>query len=314
MSAVSRHPAMQNVISRKALLDRDPAAMERGLGEALPENAPGRRTRELAARDLAVVILCGGFGTRLREETEFKPKPMVEIGNRPILWHIMKTYRHFGCRDFVLCLGYRGDVIRDYFLNYHRRNSDFTVDMASGGVTTLSNGTAEDWNVTLVETGADAMTGLRIKRALKYVRGDTFFATYGDGVADVDMAGLLAHHSRMGRLATVTAVHPSSRFGELAVEGDCVKSFREKPQVTEGWINGGFFVFEREAFAGMTENENITLELGVLETLAGRENLGVYRHPGFWQCMDTYREMQLLNEMWASGRAPWGVWQCSPAA
>ena len=267
-----------------------------------------------AVKDMSVVILCGGLGTRLREETEFKPKPMVEIGHRPILWHIMKAYRHFGCRDFVLCLGYRGDVIRDYFLNYRRRNSDFTVDMSSGSVTTLSNGTDEDWRVTLVETGDDALTGLRIKRALKYVNGDSFFATYGDGVADVDIAALLAHHRSLNRLATVTAVRPSSRFGELGIDGDCVRSFREKPQVTEGWINGGFFVFEREAFAGMTDADNITLEQGVLEELAGRNHLAVYRHAGFWQCMDTYREMQLLNEMWASGRAPWGVWQCDPAA
>jgi glucose-1-phosphate cytidylyltransferase len=277
------------------------------------ERGPASATGEAAS--LSVVILCGGFGTRLREETEFKPKPMVEIGNRPILWHIMKTYRHFGCRDFVLCLGYRGDVIRDYFLNYHRRNSDFAVDMETGAVTTLSNGTCEDWRVTLVETGADALTGLRIKRALKYVSGETFFATYGDGVADVDIAALLAHHRRAGRLATVTAVHPSSRFGELSVEGDCVQSFREKPQVAEGWINGGFFVFEREVFDRIPESDNVTLEQGVLEALARESRLGVYRHGGFWQCMDTYREMQLLNEMWASGRAPWQVWQaCPPAA
>jgi glucose-1-phosphate cytidylyltransferase len=261
------------------------------------------------------VILCGGLGTRLREETEFKPKPMVEVGGKPILWHIMKTYRHFGCRDFVLCLGYRGDVIRDYFLNYRRRNSDFTVDMSSGDVATLSNGTDEDWRVSLVETGAETLTGLRIRRALKYINGNTFFATYGDGVADVDVEGLFSHHRKTGRLATVTAVHPSSRFGELAVEGDCVKSFREKPQVTDGWINGGYFVFDRDAFAGTSETDNIPLETGLLETLAHNDNLSVYRHPGFWQCMDTFREMQLLNEMWASGKAPWQVWRsCDPAA
>ncbi len=280
-----------------------------GRSAAAGEADSGGQSRPADPADLPVVILCGGFGTRLREETEFKPKPMVEIGGKPILWHIMKTYRHYGCREFVLCLGYRGDAIRDYFLNYHRRNSDFTVDMASGDVTTLSNGNAEDWRVSLVETGADALTGLRIRRALKYINGGSFFATYGDGVADVDIAGLLAHHRRSQRLATVTAVHPSSRFGELAVEGDCVKTFREKPQVTDGWINGGFFVFEREAFAGSGETENVALETGVLEALAHTDNLGVFRHPGFWQCMDTYREMQLLNEMWASGRAPWRVWQ-----
>jgi glucose-1-phosphate cytidylyltransferase len=301
----------------EALLRRSPAGPipARGLGAATASEGAGGHGHGVSPKDLSVVILCGGLGTRLREETEFKPKPMVEIGGKPILWHIMKTYRHFGCRNFVLCLGYRGDVIRDYFLNYHRRNSDFTVDMASGGVTTLSNGVAEDWSVSLVETGAETLTGLRIRRALKYVKGDTFFATYGDGVADVDVEGLLGHHRKSGRLATVTAVHPSSRFGELAVEGDCVKSFREKPQVTDGWINGGYLVFERDAFSGTNEVDNITLEQGVLEALAHRGELGVYRHPGFWQCMDTYREMQLLNEMWASGRAPWQVWRsCDPAA
>jgi len=310
---------MRSATPRKAeaLLRRvqtRPATL-RGDSAAAGDVDSSGRSRSAKAADLSVVILCGGFGTRLREETEFKPKPMVEIGGKPILWHIMKTYRHYGCRDFVLCLGYRGDAIRDYFLNYHRRNSDFTVDMASGDVTTLSNGNAEDWRVSLVETGADALTGLRIRRALKYIKGDSFFATYGDGVADVDIATLLQHHRRSERLATVTAVHPSSRFGELAVEGDCVKTFREKPQVTDGWINGGFFVFEREAFAGTSDKDNVALETGVLEALAHTDNLGVYRHPGFWQCMDTYREMQLLNDMWASGRAPWQVWHpCAPQA
>lgn len=264
--------------------------------------------------DMAAVILCGGLGTRLREETEFKPKPMVEIGTRPILWHIMKSYRHYGCRDFILCLGYRGDVIRDYFVNYHRRNSDFAVSLGCGSVRTLSEDLGEDWNVTLAETGTKTLTGLRIKRALKYVPGETFFATYGDGIANVDLTKLLAHHRKTGRLATVTAVHPSSRFGELACEGDMVQSFREKPQVTEGWINGGFFVFERTAFDHLNGDDDMSLEQGVLESLANRDELAVYRHPGFWQCMDTAREMQLLNEMWASGQAPWQEWQpCRPS-
>jgi len=263
---------------------------------------------------MEAMILCGGMGTRLREETEFKPKPMVEIGTRPILWHIMKLYRHYGCRNFVLCLGYRGDVIRDYFLHYHRRNSDLTVDLSDGSVRTLSNGLCEDWSVTLAETGTHALTGLRVKRALKYVKGDTFFATYGDGVANIDLEALLDHHRKAGRLATVTAVHPSSRFGELGVEGDVVKTFREKPQVTKGWINGGFFVFERAAFDHLNGDDDLSLEEGVLESLADQNQLAVYRHPEFWQCMDTYREMQLLNQMWASGRAPWQVWQpCRPS-
>jgi len=262
--------------------------------------------------DMTAVILCGGQGTRLREETEFKPKPMVEIGGRPILWHIMKLYRHFGVRNFVLCLGYRGDMIRDYFLNYRLRNSDFAVDLGSGALETLTAGETEDWRVVLAETGAETQTAQRLKRALKFVRSNSFFATYGDGLADVDLNALLAHHRRQRRAASVTAVHPSSRFGELAIGGGLVKSFQEKPQVTEGWINGGFMVFEKRAFDGIGPEDNLPLEAGVLEMLAQRQELAVYQHGGFWQCMDTYREMCLLNEMWAKGNAPWQVWQgCS---
>ena len=258
---------------------------------------------------LATVILCGGLGTRLREETEFKPKPMVEIGNRPILWHIMKHYRHFKVRSFVLALGYKGDVIRDFFLNYPIYNSDFAIDFASGDVRTLAAGCEEDWRVVLAETGRDAQTGTRIKRALRYIEGDTFLATYGDGVSNVDLDRLYAHHRAQGRLATVTAVRPSSRFGELAIENNLVTSFREKPQVAEGWINGGFFVFEKRAFDLIRPNEDVLLETAVLETLAAEGQLAVYKHQGFWQSMDTYREMTLLNDMWAAGRPPWTVWE-----
>jgi glucose-1-phosphate cytidylyltransferase len=258
-------------------------------------------------------MLCGGLGTRLREETEFKPKPMVEIGNKPILWHIMKHYQSFGARSFVLCLGYKGDVIRDYFLNYRSHNSDFAVDIGTGSVETLSNGFDEDWRVVLAETGRDTLTGSRIRRALRYVRGSTFFATYGDGVADVDLDALLAHHRRSGRLATVTAVHPSSRYGELGIERGMVKTFHEKPQVTQGWINGGFLVFEKAAFDRVPAAlDDVSLEQGVLESLAADGQLAVYQHPGFWQCMDTYREMQLLNELWSSGSAPWKTWRDLP--
>ncbi|MDX1486365.1 MAG: glucose-1-phosphate cytidylyltransferase [Alphaproteobacteria bacterium] len=260
------------------------------------------------ASDLDVMILCGGLGTRLREETEFKPKPMVEIGGRPILWHIMKHYHGFGVRNFILCLGYKGDVIRDYFLNYRRRNSDFAVDFSDGTIEELSNGFDEDWRVVLAETGTDSLTGTRIRKALKYVRGNRFLATYGDGVCDVDINALIHHHESKGRAATVTAVHPSSRYGELAISNGAVKTFREKPQVTDGWINGGFFVFERHAFDRLAEDENAGLEQGVLEYLAEDEQLAVYQHPGFWQCMDTYREMQLLNEIWQKGTAPWKTW------
>ena len=263
----------------------------------------------MRVRDLSVVILCGGLGTRLREETEFKPKPMVTIGGRPILWHIMKHYRHFDARNFVLCLGYRGDVIRDFFLNYPIYNTDFAVDLATGNVETLSNGCQEDWRVVLADTGEETLTGGRIRRALKYIQGDTFLATYGDGVSDIDIDRLLAHHRASGRLATVTAVRPSSRFGELSINGDVVTNFREKPQVDDGWINGGFFVFDKRAFERIGINESVSLEEGVLETLAQEGQLGVYQHAGFWQSMDTFREMQLLNEMWDVDNAPWHLWK-----
>lgn len=260
------------------------------------------------ASGLDVMILCGGLGTRLREETEFKPKPMVEVGGRPILWHIMKHYHSYGVRNFILCLGYKGDAIRDYFINYRRRNSDFAVDFARGSIEELSNGFDEDWRVVLAETGDDALTGTRIRRALKYVRGDRFMATYGDGVCDVNVTQLVNHHQEQNRLATVTAVHPSSRYGEMAIDNGMVRTFVEKPQTTDGWINGGFFVFEKSAFDSVNEAENPSLEQGVLEHLACDNQLAVYQHPGFWQCMDTYREMQLLNEMWEKGRAPWKSW------
>ena len=260
-------------------------------------------------KDLDVVILCGGMGTRLREETQFRPKPMVEIGGRPILWHIMKLYHHYGVRNFILCLGYQGDAIREYFLNYRRYNSDLAVDLRTNSIETLSNGYDEDWRVVLVETGQETLTGSRVKRALKYVRGDRFLATYGDGVANVDLDQLYAHHLGSGKLATVTAVHPSSRYGELAIENGAVTSFREKPQVDDGWINGGFFVFEKSAFERVRGDENVTLEDAVLESLAQERALAVHSHRGFWQCMDTHREMVLLNELWDSGRAPWQVWR-----
>jgi len=262
-----------------------------------------------ALPDFSSIILCGGLGTRLREETEFKPKPMVAIGGRPILWHIMKHYRHYGVRNFVLCLGYKGDAIRDYFLNYPRYNSDFAVNLATGDVDTLASGADEDWRVVLAETGEHSLTGTRIRRALRYSTANTFLATYGDGVSDIDLDRLLAHHRRAGKLATVTAVRPSSRFGELSIEAGLVRKFREKPQVTEGWINGGFFVFEKQAFDRVRPNADLALEDGVLESLANEGELAVYQHHGFWQSMDTYREMQLLNELWKSGRAPWNVWQ-----
>ncbi|QJR12683.1 Glucose-1-phosphate cytidylyltransferase [Usitatibacter rugosus] len=254
---------------------------------------------------MEAVILCGGQGTRLREETEFKPKPMVEIGGKPILWHILRRYHRFGVRRFVLCLGYKGEVIRDYFLNYRVRQSDVTVNLRSHAITVHDAAAEEDWEIVLTDTGDDTMTGGRIKRALKHVQGSRFFATYGDGVADIDIAALLASHEKGGRLATVTAVHPSSRYGEIDVAHGAVKTFSEKPQVNDGWINGGFFVFDKKAFDGVSDDPGLVLETDVLPPLAARGQLSAFQHGGFWQCMDTYREMLALNQIWARGNAPW---------
>ena len=256
---------------------------------------------------MKVVILAGGLGTRLREETEYRPKPMVQIGGRPILWHIMKIYSHYGYTDFVLCLGYKGEVIRDYFLNYETRNRDLTVTLGSGKLEIHGNHSEDGWRVTLADTGDKTMTGGRIKRIQKYIGGKTFLATYGDGVADIDIESLAAFHRRQGRLATVTAVRPSSRYGELAIEESRVTLFREKPQVAEGWINGGFLVLEPEVF-DLIEGDGDTLETGLLARLVERQQLAVYQHEGFWQCMDTYREMQQLDDMWTRDKAPWRVW------
>ena len=256
---------------------------------------------------MEALILCGGQGTRLREETEFKPKPMVEIGRKPILWHIMRTYAHFGVKRFVLCLGYKGDVIRDYFLHFGLRNSQFEVDLSDNSVEVLDTERGEDWKIALIETGPDTMTGGRLKMAAKYAKNDVFFATYGDGVADVDIATLYAHHKEKGCKATLTTVHPSSRYGEIMEADGIVTSFREKPQTEGGWINGGYFVFDRTVFDEAPSDPDLILEDGVLPKLAERGDLAVYHHGGFWQCMDTYREAMMLNAMWDSGEAPWKV-------
>jgi glucose-1-phosphate cytidylyltransferase len=256
---------------------------------------------------MKVVILAGGLGTRIREETEYRPKPMVEIGGRPILWHIMKTYATFGLTDFIICLGYKGDVIRDFFLNYEIRNRDFAVTLGSQKIEVHGSHREEGWRVTLAETGATTMTGGRVKRVAQYLAGETFMLTYGDGVADVDIRGLLEFHRSSRKLATVTAVRPSSRYGELAIADGLVKMFREKPQVHEGWINGGFFVME-PAVLELIGGDKEPLESGLLERLVEQKELAVYQHRGFWQCMDTHREMELLNEIWRAGKAPWKVW------
>lgn len=258
---------------------------------------------------MKVVILCGGQGTRLREETEYRPKPLVDIGGRPILWHIMKMYAAHGLKDFILCLGYRGSMIKEYFLNYEAMNNDFTICLGRQNHLDYHGAHQEqDFHVTLAETGLETMTGGRVKRAERYVDADTFMVTYGDGVADLDIAALLRFHQAHGRLATVTTVRPISRFGILDVgEAGEVVNFAEKPQL-DGWASAGFFVFNRGIFDYLTGDDCI-LEREPLEQLARDKQLMAYRHDGFFYAMDTYREYKHLNELWTSGHAPWKVWE-----
>lgn len=258
--------------------------------------------------NIPVVILAGGLGTRLREETEYRPKPMVKIGNQPILWHIMKIYAQAGFKDFIVCLGYKGESIRQYFYDYTVYTGDVQIDLGQKTQIHVGN-TFEhvDWRVLLADTGRDTMTGGRIRRVRDYIKTDRFMVTYGDGVADVDVKALVAAHHNSGALATLTGVRPTSRFGELKIENDRVVRFHEKEFLEEVWINGGFFVFEKKIFEYLDADSTI-LEQEPLRRLAGEKNLGVYRHPGFWQCMDTYREFEMLNKMWDDGRAPWKVW------
>jgi glucose-1-phosphate cytidylyltransferase len=254
-----------------------------------------------------VVLLCGGQGTRMREETEFRPKPMVEVGGRPLLWHIMKTFGQAGLRDFVLCLGYRGQMIKQYFLDYQLHSSDVTFDLAGGGVE-YGPRSAEDWRVTCADTGEQSMTGARVKRVEPYLDdAELVLVTYGDGVADLDVAELIAFHRSHGRLATVTGVHAPARFGQLAGDGIWVRQFAEKPLET-GWINGGFFVFEREVLELLSPDPACVLEHEPLEWLASHGQLAVYRHEGYWQCADTLRDVELLRRLWDSGQAPWRTW------
>ena len=255
-----------------------------------------------------VILLCGGAGTRLREETEYKPKPMVTIGDKPILWHIMKIYSSFGFNDFILCLGFKGDVVRNYFLDYDLLNADITIQLGTKDITSHATFHDEhDWRITLAETGLNTMTGGRVKRIEKYVDGDTFMLTYGDGVADINIQDLLRFHHEKGRIATVTGVHPGARFGELSLAGDLAAAFREKPQIRDGWINGGFFVFNCKVFDYLG-GDDCVLEQEPLERLAADGELAVYRHDGYWQCMDTVRDMEQLNAEWARGDPSWARW------
>ncbi|MDA1095658.1 MAG: glucose-1-phosphate cytidylyltransferase [Chloroflexi bacterium] len=255
---------------------------------------------------MKVIILCGGRGTRLSEETQIKPKPMVEIGGRPILWHIMKIYERHGLNDFMLALGYKGELIKDYFLHYHARQSDLSVHLKSGTVD-YTNPTAEDWHVTLVDTGAATQTGGRLRRLKPLLQSTgTFMMTYGDGVSDVNLTALREFHRSHGRLATVTAVRPQARFGDLHIENNRVSKFEEKPQTGEGWINGGFFVFEPAALDFITSDATL-LEKEPLTQLAQRGELMAYQHTGYWQSMDTLRDKQALDELLASGKVPWNA-------
>jgi glucose-1-phosphate cytidylyltransferase len=257
---------------------------------------------------MKVVILCGGLGTRLREETEYRPKPMVPIGNRPILWHIMKLYAHHGHKEFILCLGYKGEVIKEYFRNYQWNTSDVTLRLGrSPKITYLSQHDEEDWTVTLLETGQETQTGGRLQRALAHVDTETFLFTYGDGLCNSNIAEAIEFHRRHGALATVTAVKPSGRFGELALDGQTITAFREKPEQESAYVSGGFFVLNK-AIGRYLTGDGCVLERGPMEQLAREGQLKAFCHPGFWQCMDTLREQELLNRMWSAGQAPWKVW------
>lgn len=258
------------------------------------------------------VILAGGRGTRLQEETAARPKPMVEIGGRPILWHIMKHFSHHGLREFCIALGYLGDHVKDYFLNCFNLSGNMTVDF-SRHLVERNEHDWENWVVHLIETGAETLTGGRIKRLEKWLRAETFMVTYGDGVTDVDLQALLRFHRRHGRLATVTAVRPPARFGGLILDGDQVAAFAEKPMASEGWINGGFLVFEPGVFQYLT-NDECSLEGDVLEQLARDQQLCAFRHDGFWQCMDTLREKNYLESLWRQGAAPWNTWDTPASA
>ena len=258
---------------------------------------------------MKVVILAGGFGTRISEESHLKPKPMIEIGERPILWHIMKIYSHFGFNDFIICLGYKGYTIKEYFAHYFLHEADVTFDFCDGNQQVVHCNHAEPWRVTLANTGLQTMTGGRVKRIRQYVGDEPFMLTYGDGVSNVDIRSLAAFHQAHGKLATLTSVQPSGRFGALELNGqNGVTGFQEKPQGDGGWINGGFFVLQPEVF-DLIEGDSTIFERSPMETLAKKNELVAYKHTGFWQPMDTMRDKEQLETLWQTNKAPWKVWE-----
>lgn len=260
---------------------------------------------------MKVVILAGGFGTRLSELTDLRPKPMVEVGGYPLLWHIIKYYRHHGFREFIVACGYKAEVIKRYFIDYHLLTRDLTVDVASGAVR-VHEQDVDDWTVHVIDTGLATNTGGRLRRLRRWIGDERFMLTYGDGFSDVDLGALLRFHTAQGVTATVTAVRPPARFGGLVFDGDLVSQFTEKPQIGEGWINGGFMVFEPQAFEYLHSDDD-SLEISALEPLSGDGQLAAYRHEGFWQCLDTLRDLRLVERLWQDGRAPWALWERRPS-
>ena len=260
---------------------------------------------------MKVVILAGGLGTRISEESHLKPKPMITIGEQPILWHIMKYYAEFGFEDFIICCGYKGHCIKEYFADYYLYRSDVTFDFSDDNRMTVHNNVAEPWRVTLVDTGLNTQTGGRVKRVQKYIGDEPFMLTYGDGVSNVDLNALLAQHRQSGKIVTLTGIQPGGRFGvlDLDASGTNVLGFREKAKEDGGWINGGFMVMEPEVFDYLQTDQRCVLERAPMQQLAADGKLGIYRHEGFWQCMDTQRDRSRLESMWASGNAPWQIWK-----
>jgi len=256
---------------------------------------------------MKVAILAGGLGTRLSEETTVNPKPMVEVGGKPILWHIMKIYAAYGYKEFVIALGYKGELIKDYFINYHYRARNITVKLSSGDVTTL-DGESEDWIVHLLDTGPDTETGGRVKRVAKFIGNEPFMLTYGDGVGNINLQALLKFHKTQGKLVTLTAVRPTARFGQMVVEGGRVVEFQEKPQIGEGWINGGFFVLQ-PGIVDYIAGDQTSWEFISLKELAAKGQVAAYLHEDYWQSMDTVRDVHLLERAWTGGKAPWKIWK-----